>query len=346
MSLPDDDTGPIVSSAELHGALEHVLSDYFCTRRRITTLDRRPSVYRSSFALEELDVRLDDGTSLQLMFKSVGQRGLLAHARGVKPAFLCDPLREIEAYRTILAPAGLGTPTCYGSVVDQQAGHYWLFLERVPGLELYQVGLPIWQEVARWLAAMHARFAGETALPMRAMHLLNYNGDYYRHWLRRAQAFAQQAEPSRSGKARRGVEWLATRYDQVVEHLVALPTTFIHGEFYASNVLVQEAAGALRVCPVDWEMAAVGPGLVDLAALTAGMWTTEEKENLALAYHAALASAGGWPPAPEAFLAALDCCHLHLAVQWLGWAPEWSPPPDQAQDWLNEALRLAEKLGL
>ncbi len=346
MSQPDDDTGTMVSSAELRGVLEHVLSDHFCTRRRITTLDRRPSAYRSSFALEELDACLDDGTSLQLMFKNVGQQGLLGRAPAIKPAFLFDPLREIETYRTILAPARLGTATCYGAAVDQQAGHYWLFLERVPGLELYQVGLPIWQEVARWLAAMHARYTGESALPTRAMHLLNYDGDYYRHWLRRAQEFAQLAEPSQSGKARRGVAWLAARYDQVVERLVALPTTFIHGEFYASNVLVQEAAGELRVCPVDWEMAAVGLGLVDLAALTAGMWTEEEKENLALAYHAALAPAGGWPPAPEAFLAALDCCHLHLAVQWLGWAPQWSPPPDQAQDWLSEALRLAEKLGL
>jgi Phosphotransferase enzyme family len=346
MTQPDDDMATMVSSTELSEVLEHVLSDHFSTRRRITMLDRRPSAYRSSFALEELDVCLDDGTSLQLMFKNVGQQGLLGRARALKPAFLCDPVREIETYRTILAPAQLGTPICYGSVVDQQAGHYWLFLERVPGLELYQVGFPIWQEVARWLAAMHARFTAEAAPPTRAMHLLHYDGDYYRHWLRRAHEFAQRAELSPSGKARRGVEWLAARYDQVVERLVALPTTIIHGEFYASNVLVLEAAGELRVCPVDWEMAAVGPGLVDLAALTAGIWTEEEKTSLALTYHAALAPTRGWPPEPDAFLAALDCCQLHIAVQWLGWAPAWSPPPDQAQDWLNEVLRLAEKLGL
>src|SRR5262249_18457071 len=160
------------------------------------------------------------------------------------------------------APNRLGTAICYGAVVDQWAGRYWLFLERVPGLELYQVSSPIWQEVARWLATMHARFTRDTALPTRAKRLLSYDGDYYRDWLRRAQQFARQAEPSRSGKARRGVEWLAARYDQVVERLLALPTTFIHGEFYASNVLVQELAGELRVCPVDWEMAAVAPGLV------------------------------------------------------------------------------------
>jgi hypothetical protein len=30
----------------------------------------------------------------------------------------------------------------------------------------------------------------------------------------------------------------------------------------------------------------------------------------------------------------------------LGWASRWSPPPEHAQDWLGEALGLAEKLGL
>jgi aminoglycoside phosphotransferase (APT) family kinase protein len=58
------------------------------------------------------------------------------------------------------------------------------------------------------------------------------------------------------------------------------------------------------VCPVDWEMAAVGPGLVDLAALSAGGWTAPEREALALAYYAALVPCENWPP--DAFLVALD----------------------------------------
>jgi thiamine kinase-like enzyme len=146
---------------------------------------------------------------------------------------------------------------------------------------------------------------------------------------------------------RLGMERLSRNYDRVVQHLTALPTTFIHGEFYASNVLVQEIAGEeLRVCPVDWEMAAVGPGLIDLAALTSGGWTAEEKTALALTYHAALRPRDERSPEPEAFLVALDYCRLHLAVQWLGWASGWSPPPEHAQDWLGEALGLAGKLGL
>ena len=58
-----------------------------------------------------------------------------------------------------------------------------------------------------------------------------------------------------------------------------------------------------------------------------------------------MAHGAGWQDA-ERFLSSLDYCRLHLAVQWLGWSPSWTPPPEHAQDWLNEALDLAEKLEL
>ena len=48
----------------------------------------------------------------------------------------------------------------------------------------------------------------------------------------------------------------------------------------------------------------------------------------------------------EELLAALDYCRLHLAMQWLGWAAEWSPPPEHSHDWLAEAFTLADRLGL
>jgi hypothetical protein len=337
-----------VSNTALHAALEQALSRHFGASRRIVKLERSPSSYCSSFAVEELEVWLDDDTALGLVFKDLSRTALLGQARQVKPAFLYDPLREIETYESILTPYRLGTATCYGSVVDREAESYWLFLEKVPGLELYQIGeFAVWQQVARWLAVMHTRFAGETESLMRAARLLRYDGDFYRLWLHRAQAFLRQTEPLRPKSVWRRVERLAARYDQVIERLVALPPTFIHGEFYASNVLVQETSSdELRVCPIDWEMAAVGPGLIDLAALIAGGWTDEEKRALASSYHAALSPHSGWRPTPDAFLYALECCQLHLAVQWLGWSSEWLPPPEHAHNWLSEALYLAEKLGL
>jgi thiamine kinase-like enzyme len=280
------------------------------------------------------------------MFKDLSPSALLEDARQAKPFFLYDPRREIQTYRSILAPARLGTPTCYGAVLDKRRGRYWLFLERVPGLRLAQVGaFSTWQQAARWLAVLHGRWAGKAEQMVRTAHLLRWDAVLYRTWLPRAQTFLARAASSQPAGTRRHLAWLAARYERVVRRLVALPRTVVHGEFYASNILVQETAAGPRVCPVDWEMAALGPGLLDLAALSAGQWTEEERLALAQAYHATLTPHGDGQPTAE-FLSALACCHLHLAVQWLGWAPAWSVPPEQQQDWLREALRQAEKLGL
>jgi hypothetical protein len=43
---------------------------------------------------------------------------------------------------------------------------------------------------------------------------------------------------------------------------------------------------------------------------------------------------------------ALDAAQLHLSLQWLGWSPDWTPPPEHARDWLADALATAERLGL
>ena len=340
-------TGGRIGSAALHATLEEALGRRQGQRRRVVRLERRPSVYSTSFAIEELDVRLDDDTSLRILYKDLSRHALLEDALQAKPTFLYNPMREIDTYRSILGPSGLGTPICYGAIVEPPAERYGLLLEKVPGVELYQVGdLATWRRVAEWLAIMHTRFARQSEALVRLAPLLRYDGDFYRLWADRARASLGLAGLHLSREARRTIEKLFGAYDRVVERLLELPVTFLHGEFYASNVLVSEEGEGWRVCPVDWEMAAVGPGLIDLAALTAGGWTTDEREELALAYHAALVPCGNWPPAPDAFLAALDYCRLHLSVQWLGWSPDWSPPSEHAHDWLGEAVGLAEKLGL
>ena len=107
-----------------------------------------------------------------------------------------------------------------------------------------------------------------------------------------------------------------------------VPQTLIHGELYPSNVLVDPP----RVCPVDWEMAAIGPGVIDLAALCGG-WETVAAARLTAAYG----------PVDASDLA--RAC-LHLALQWLGWSAGWKPPPEHSHDWLGEALALVRELDL
>ena len=329
------------STAEVRTALEAGLNDACPGRRVITSLERRQSPYATSSALEELDVVLDDGTSLELIFKDLSPAARLEGARRTRPDFIDRPAAEIAVYRRVLPALRIGTARCYASVADSHQERYWLFLERVGGVELYQIGdLEVWAEVARWLAVTHARLAREAGALPSDVPWVPYDAGYFRAWMARA------LDAHGSGAAGAHLHRMADGYELAVNALLAQPRTFVHGELYASNVLVTNEQDELRVCPVDWEMAGWGPALVDLAALVGGSWDDEQREFLTRAYHEAVPATARWPPPPDEFAVALDLARLHLAVQWLGWASSWTPPPEHAHDWLDEACRLGSRLGL
>ena len=333
-------SGPVAatpSDAELREALAPLLRE--AGAGAPAAIDRRPYEYRTSFPLEQLDLTLEDGARLRLVFKQLDWDGLSDEARLAKPRFLHDPLREAAVYGSVLAAAPGGPPRHYGSAIDPERGRHWLFIEWVDGRELFQVGdRELWAAAAAWLGSMHRRLGDGLDSHRASGRLLEYDGAYYRRWVERARQFARA--PGQPESRARSVESLTARYEPAIEELLAMPKTVIHGEFYASNVLVAGDGAAPRVCPVDWELAAAAPGLIDLAALVSGGWSDDDREALISAYGAA---AG-----PHSFTARqLDLARLHLAVQWLGWAePGWNPPAGQRQDWLGEALALAERLGL
>jgi aminoglycoside phosphotransferase (APT) family kinase protein len=346
-------TGP--ADDDLRAVLEPSLRARFGDGRPVA-IERRPCPYQTSFRLEELDVAMEDGTRLELMFKDLGPVGLSPGARAAKPDFLYDPSREVHVYSRLLE-SSLGTAICYGAVADAEQGRYWLFLERIAGMPLWQSGeLRVWEEVARWLARLHLRFSSDDRWRYEAGPLVEYGADFFRVWPKRAVSFtrARGAEPA----ALQALERIAAAYEPLAERLAALPRTFIHGEFYASNVLVSDAtedrpearSGLRRVCPIDWENAAVGPPLVDVAALVTGKgWGASQRDALTAAYRDELDKGGeaaGNAIDSVPFEQTLECCRLHLALQWLGWAPDWTPPAEHRQDWLDIALGTASRLGL
>jgi hypothetical protein len=296
--------------------------------RRVLRVTRQPGAYHSSHRLEDLAVALDDGTQVAVVFKDLSPGAMLDDAGRVRPAFLYNPAREGWAY-DLLEHCGVDAPRRVAYHADPAAGEYFLFVEHAPGVPLWQVGdLAAWEAAARWLARTHGKLAAVVDSD-NPDPLLCYTEKYLRLWPARAREFVPDPALAR----------LVDRYDAVIERLMRLPTTVIHGEFVASNVLVESAFDGPRISVVDWEMAAVGPGLMDLADLTAGNWAQPERQAIVQAYRQAATPVGD-------FDAALDACRLHKAMQWLGWARDWQPPKEHRQDWLGEALRLGGKLGL
>jgi hypothetical protein len=275
-------------------------------------LERRPYAYRTSFPLDEARVRLAGGEEAVVLLKELDRSALDRRTRAAKPDFVHDPTRELVVYEQILAPHDLGTAECYGTIDGALA------LEKVEGSQLSELGaLEGWERAARSAARLHA-----TVPCPSSPSLLPYDAVYFRRWLERARRFRPGPE----------IEALVPAHERAVTRLGRLPRVFVHGEFYPSNIVV--ASG--RVCPVDWEMAGVAPGVLDLAALATGR-EPAVVDRLVAVYGE---EAGARPTNAD-----IDAARVVLAVQWLGWSKSWTPPRQHATDWLAEAATAADGIG-
>lgn len=300
-----------------------------------------PFEYTKSAPLYRSTLQVD-GHDTEILVKDLSRLALLPGARKVKPDFFHDPRREIAMYRHVLGAAE-GTAAYHGHHVDHGTGTVILVIEHVPGLELCDVGsVDIWTDTARWLGRFHVTAsATETSVVPLRIH----DHDLYRKWSDRAVSASRRLARDEHDALRR----LIDVYDRhVVDRLASATRTVIHGEMYPSNVIIGGAnadgtfdADGLRVCAVDWESAASGPALLDLAALTTGDWSSADRERMITAYRDA-AAAGGfrW----EQFDHDLAACSLQLAIQWLGWFVDHDPPPWQRRNWIEEAESAAERL--
>ena len=321
MSGPPDDT-----------VLDAVAAATGAHRGDVRLVLRRPYEYATSAVLEELVVSVA-GLERELILKHLSWGGLFGDAVTSKQRWLLDPRRELGVYE-LLAGEGV-TPSFHGGSADSEAA--WVLMDKAAGVELWQIGdFAIWEAVAAWLAGFHARFRGRVdELAVGNPAIIRYDGPWVERWAERAAAVVERAGDSRAAALRAVV----ARHSAAVAEWVAVTPVFVHGELYPSNVLVQGGVTDLDVRPVDWEMAGIGPGALDLAALSGG-WDPPERDALIAAYERSA-------PQPEPGLRRhVSLARLHLALRWLAWADDWAPPTEHANDWLAEALDSAADLGL
>jgi Ser/Thr protein kinase RdoA (MazF antagonist) len=287
-----------------------------------------------------------NGTTEDLLFKDLSPHSNSHVRRRARPRFLTDPQREIDAYRQWSCLDHCSMSAWYGDTVEPEHDRYWLFLRQLPGEELYKHGdFEVWKATARWLALMHS--SDDHPLPTTPSNRwVRYDASYFRIWPSRALENLRTSASNATPVQRRQLTALAGNYADVVARLSRLPVTIVHGDFYPSNILIVREDRRDRLHALDWELAGIGTGLLDLAALTSGRWSPEQRDEMALAYFGSLPRDSNPLAASSTnFLRALDDVRLHLALQWLGWSAEWSPPPDHAHDWLGEAIKLGEKVG-
>jgi Ser/Thr protein kinase RdoA (MazF antagonist) len=236
-----------------------------------------------------------------------------------RPDVLEDPTREPAAYRHVLAPLGIGP-----RLID--SGHDWVILEHLDAPELWQIGsVEVWIAVAAWVAQMHTTLANELNR-CRRVPLLTYDAALFGLWRDRAAANGLSScviDAHRRASAR----------------LLGLPRTVLHGDLYASNLLVEPTEG-VQVWPIDWELMGLGPAVVDLVALTAGGWSEAARGAMARTYF----DTARYPRSESERLGDLCAARLHLCVQWIGADVEWTSPVAHRHNWLAEAEEMAAAL--
>jgi aminoglycoside phosphotransferase (APT) family kinase protein len=283
----------------------------------------------SSYTTVDVNAWLEDGRRLRLFLKDFGYSRLPKDDPEGRRA------RELYVYRELLANTGIGTAEYYGSLGDERDGRAWLLLEFVEGATLRSCAFDGWAAAAAWLGRLQSLFAAWTDRLQGASFLIRHDDDYF---LGRAED-AQRDMEAFSGTAKRRIRDLLSGYEELIPVMTSEPRTLVHGNYRPNNVLIDASVEPWRVCPVDWEVAAIGSTLYDLALLADG-YAGSRLEKLLDAYDGE-ARAVVLLHDRASTLRRLDCFCLHRVVKSLGRAVEKGFREEDITDLLDhgEALR-------
>src|SRR5688572_12691202 len=241
--------------------LSRALSPGLGPALRITAVQRTPCPYASSYAAELLTVALQSGEQHSLFFKNLGCSSF------PKDEVRLRRDREHRFYRDLFGAGELGTARYYGSLWDEPDGPFWLFLEHVTGQEARYCGIEHWIAGAAWLGRLHAYSAQHSDRLVRCKFLVRHDVEFFRSKAEPALRFVTDVSAKLADRLASALH----AYDDQADLMAAQPATLVHGHYRPCNILVDAQHDAARICPIDWEQAAFGSPLYDLAYLVDGL---------------------------------------------------------------------------
>ncbi len=286
----------------LHSWLEQVLPG------PVSVVGRQRSRHIGSYTCEVLAVEMADGTVRKLFLKDYS----CSRQSKDEPDRRRD--RELRVYHDLLDGAQLGTPTYYGSVLDESTGGGWLLLEFVEAEIVQETDVRLGPRAAAWLARMQAHFRQHADLLDQAF-LVRHDAAFFRGKAGRAEADVEAIAPECASRLHR----VLTGYQPVIDVLTSQPRSLVHGGYIPWHIMVDERCEPPRVCVLDWELAASGGTLHDLAYFTDGAEPAVRDPIVEAYYRAADAHSVPVPDDPERVMA---CVRLHRVVDWLSRAVE------------------------
>jgi aminoglycoside phosphotransferase (APT) family kinase protein len=293
----------------LRQCLERILPRVSNRQSDIAAIHSRQSDTSTSYETDILTVQLADGGAFKVFLKNYGVFKRPKDEMGQRRA------REVRVYQDLLEYVNLGTPRYYGTVWDESQETFWLLLEYVDGIEVRDLESNYWIAAAGWLGQMHGYFT-------RHAHYLSRLDFLIRHDVHFLSAKADAALDAVSQILPGSIDRFAkilNRYDRVVEAMVVHPPTLIHGAFRPQNVMVSGESRSMRICAYDWEEAAFGAPLYDLAYLSDG-FKPPTLDLMFGMYRQGATRFGMSVPEQEEMRYVVDCFRLHMIVNLLAQA--------------------------
>jgi len=314
----------------LQGSIERMVADLSGGLPAPVAIERQASRCSSSYASDIVTVKLPGSKKLRMFLKNFGTSYIAKNGMRARRE------RELGAYRDLLAQADLGTARYYGSVWDESQGRFWLLLEFVDAVPVRYCEFEYWVEAAAWLGRMHGYFSRHQDRLASCDFLLRHSADYFSSVAEVAlEAVAQIADDllARLKKALSG-------YDRIVTVMASQPLSLVHGAYVPSQILVEQQADGIRICPIDWELAAVGSPLYDLAFFSDG-FQPPKLDRIWEAYRQEAVNRDVFVPDRETMRDVVDCFRLHKVINWLSQSKERAFPEQEVANLVGMAEQFA-----
>jgi phosphotransferase family enzyme len=315
-----------VDGSRLRRCLERVLPN-------IVHIDQARAACATSHPCNQLTVRLGDGREVKLFLKEFAARAWSGGQDQEQEGPLRRAERERTVYRHLLAGAGLGTARYYGAFVDEGQRRLVLVLEFVDGVRLRGCPLDAWVAAARWLGRMQAYGARHPEHWPASNVLLRHDANFFQARAQGAARAVSQVAPHLAGR----LAGVLKDYGRLVDVMARQPRTVVHGSYRPQNVVVN--AVTRRVCPVDWERAALGAPLYDLAFVSDG-FRPPDRDRLWDAYLGAAGDARRPARDREEMRYLVDCFRLHKVLKSLSEANDKNFPEATVAKLVGQAEEL------
>jgi hypothetical protein len=295
----------------------------------IVSVERTPNRFATLFQTELLALELDSGERLEIFLKHLDP-GQQEH-----PDKRCLE-REVHVYEELLCDDGLPVARFYGAEWNEESRRYEVFLEHVADWSLRYHEIACWLAAADGLAQLHAHFGADAQRERLASreYLQRLDERYLRAWAKRALAAAAEL----ASEAAPRIDAVIGRLGPVIELLGAQPKTLVHNDLSPKNVIADRSAAPPRICVVDWEMAGIGCGLIDLVTLGYGLAPADEG-NVWRAYASALAGTGLLPESALELHRLRAACEVHKGLHRIAHTPGWGTSPETVVSWIEDLER-------